>query len=288
MADKRQQLTDQLNKLTQKDTCIAFSGGVDSSLLLKLISLAAKRNKTHVYAVTFDTVLHPKSDVQLAKKVAMETGAEHHILTIDELEQPEIRNNDKRRCYYCKKALFEKLITFSADHGINTIIEGTNYDDLSQYRPGIQAVHELNIHSPLAQAKLTKEEIRRWAREIGLSVAERPATPCMATRLPYGANVDLELLKKIELGEEFLRELGFANVRLRVHNEIARLEVNQEILYDAILKKDEIIKKLKDLGFRYITLDLEGFRSGSMDEYSTYNNVLLTPRPCQEKNLDTT
>lgn len=266
MADKRQHLTAHLNDLTKKDTCIAFSGGVDSSLLLKLMTVSAKNHGTNVYAVTFDTVLHPKSDTQLAQKVAMETGAGHYILTIDELEQPEIRNNDKRRCYYCKKALFEKLIAFAADHGVDTIIEGTNYDDLSQYRPGIQAVRELNIHSPLAEAKLTKEEIRSWARESGLSVAERPAAPCMATRLPYGATVDLELLKKIELGEEFLHKLGFANVRLRVHSEIARLEVNQEILSEAIFKKDEIIKKLKDLGFRYIALDLEGFRSGSMDD----------------------
>lgn len=266
MADKRQHLTAHLNDLTKRDTCIAFSGGVDSSLLLKLMTLSAKNHGTNVYAVTFDTVLHPKSDAQSAKRVAMETGAEHYILTIDELERSEIRNNDKRRCYYCKKTLFEKLIAFAANHGVDTIIEGTNYDDLSQYRPGIQAVRELNIHSPLAEAKLTKEEIRSWAREIGLSAAERPATPCMATRLPYGTTVDLDILKKIELGEAFLRELGFINVRLRVHSDIVRLEVNQEILSDAILKKDEIIQKLKDLGFRYITLDLEGFRSGSMDD----------------------
>lgn len=266
MKDKRRDLIDQLEELTRQDTCVAFSGGVDSSLLLMLMTEKARHHGTTVYAVTFDTVLHPRGDATIARAVANEAQAVHQVLKIDELDQPEIRNNDKRRCYYCKKALFQQLITFSSEKGAKAVVEGTNFDDLSVYRPGLDAVQELGVYSPLAKAKLTKAEVREWAKEIGLSVAERPSAPCMATRLPYGTPIESVLLGKIEAGESYLHSIGFDIVRLRVHGEIARLEVSVDQFAELLVRKDEIIAELKRIGFFYITLDLEGFRSGSMDE----------------------
>lgn len=265
MENKRQKLKNHLHQLTREDTCIAFSGGVDSSLLLYLLSETAREHNTSVYAVTFDTVLHPRNDAAVSERVAKEMGAIHQVIPVNELQEPEIRSNGRERCYYCKKALFEHLCSFAKQKGIGYIVEGTNHEDLSQYRPGIRAIRELGIISPLAEAGLTKEEIRDWAKELGISVAERPSTPCLATRLPYGTQIDLELFRRIEAGEDFLRKLGFRNVRLRIHDEVVRVELDQVDFQKVIMNQKEITDKLKELGFRYITLDLEGFRSGSMD-----------------------
>lgn len=264
--DKRIKLNEQLSSLTREDTCIAFSGGVDSSLLLSLLCSEAMTHGTQVYAVTFDTILHPRNDIAVSRQVAAEMGAIHQVIPVNELEQPEIVNNSRERCYYCKKALFCELLGLAAKRGIRHVIEGTNYDDLSQYRPGIRAVEELGVISPLKEAQLNKEEIRHWAEQLGISVAQRPSAPCMATRLPYGTRIDPNLLELIEQAENYIRELGFGNVRVRVHDQIARLEVDQQQFNRMLEEQERIIKKLKELGFRYITLDLEGFRSGSMDE----------------------
>lgn len=264
--EKRSKLNKQLDNLTREDTCIAFSGGVDSSLLLSLLCERARKHGTQVYAVTFDTILHPRNDIAVSKQVAAEMGAVYQVIPINELEQPEIVNNSRERCYYCKKTLFSELLSFAEKKGIRRVIEGTNYDDLSQYRPGIRAVEELGVISPLKAAELTKTEIRSWAEELGISVANRPSAPCMATRLPYGTRIDAGILQLIEQAEDYIKEQGFGNVRVRVHDKIARLEVDQKCFGEIIEKQEQIIKKLKELGFRYITLDLEGFRSGSMDE----------------------
>ena len=265
MEEKRRVLKEILSEYATKDVCLAFSGGIDSSLLLKLCQEAANKQGTKVYAVTFDTVLHPSVDRETASRVAKETGAIHEILRIDELANAEIHNNPKNRCYLCKKALFTKLMEFAREKGVSCIIEGTNYDDLSQYRPGLQAVRELGIKSPLMEAGFTKAEVRAFARELGISVAERPSTPCLATRLPYGAEIDLDLLKRIGEGEAALRELGFWNIRIRVHGDILRLELDKKAFSDFLEKQEEIAEILKKVGTRYITLDIEGFRSGSMD-----------------------
>lgn len=265
--NKRQKLTEQLDICAKQDVCIAFSGGVDSSLLLNLAVEAAKKYGTKVYAVTFNTVLHPKNDVEISRQVATELGAIHQVVEVNELEHPGIQNNDVERCYYCKKSLFVQLQAFANERKIQTIMEGTNHDDLSAYRPGIRAIREMNILSPLAEAQLTKQEVREWAGELGISVAQRPSAPCMATRLPYGAKVDIELLQRIDEGEGFLRELGFVNVRLRVHGDIARIEVDQADIGRVVAAMETIIKRLKALEFTYITVDLEGFRSGSMDVF---------------------
>lgn len=266
MQTKREKLLQIIEKAAKKDICVAFSGGIDSSLLLRLAQDAAKVHRTIVYAVTFDTVLHPACDMQAAARTAKEMDVRHEIIAVDELKNPKIMENPKNRCYLCKKQLFTQLLDFAKTKGVSHIIEGTNGDDLLTYRPGIQAIRELGIISPLADAGFTKEEVRQMARELGISTAERPSAPCLATRLPYGTKIQAEVLRKIEAGEKVLRDMGYQNVRIRVHGTIARLELDLDALEKCLKQRELIAAKLKGLGFTYITLDLEGFRSGSMDD----------------------
>ena len=262
---KTEQLEAIMDELTDQDMALAFSGGVDSSLLLKMAADRAANQATNAWAVTFNTRLHPSCDLENARKVAGELGGIHVILEIDELEMEEIRSNPVNRCYLCKRNLFRTLMAFAKEKGVEVLAEGTNEDDLHVYRPGIQAVRELGIRSPLAEAGLTKEEVRRLAAACGISAASRPSTPCMATRLPYGVRLDYEILKKIEAGEEILRRMIGGNVRLRLHGQVVRIETDPERFSLALEKREEVVRQLKELGFVYITLDLEGFRSGSMD-----------------------
>ncbi|MGI6069625.1 MAG: ATP-dependent sacrificial sulfur transferase LarE [Blautia sp.] len=265
--EKRKWLLDKMDEYGREDFAVAFSGGVDSSLLLYLAVDAAKRHGKKVYALTADTVLHPSQDRRIAEDVARRAGAEHKVVFVDELKDSEILKNPVDRCYLCKKQLFTEFIKLCGELGAACILEGSNGDDLLVYRPGIRAVRELGVESPLAEAGLTKAEVRAFAAELGIPTAKRPSTPCMATRLPYGAMLEPRLLARIDEGEQFLKRLGFGQVRIRVHGDIVRLEVLPED-FDAVLqRRDEVIRGLKELGFRYLTLDLEGFRSGSMDEY---------------------
>lgn len=268
--EKERRLVSVMNRYGNEPVCLAFSGGVDSSLLLKLACESARQHGTRVWAVTFDTMLHPACDLENAEKVAGELEASHVVLTIDELEQEELRNNPVNRCYLCKRRLFLKLQEFAAEKGCSVLLDGTNADDLKEYRPGLAALRELGIKSPLAVCGLTKKEVKTLAKKYGISTASRPSAPCMATRLPYGARLDYDLLKRIEEGEEFLRQELFSggkpgNVRMRIHGDTARLETDAEQFAAVLEKREEIAKRLKALGFTYITLDLEGFRSGSMD-----------------------
>lgn len=268
--EKEDRLAAVMDEYGKGPVCLAFSGGVDSSLLLKLACDAARRHGMKVWAVTFDTMLHPACDLENAKKVAEEMDASHIILAVNELEQEELRNNPVNRCYLCKRRLFLRLQEFASEKGCSVMLEGTNADDLKVYRPGLRAVRELGIQSPLADCGLTKKEVKTLAGRYGISTASRPSTPCMATRLPYGARLDSDLLKRIEAGEEFLRQELFSegqpgNVRLRVHGDTARLETDAGQFSAVLEKRAQITERLKALGFTYITLDLEGFRSGSMD-----------------------
>lgn len=262
---RKQELENRMREYTTEDVVVAFSGGADSSLLLKLACKYAAESKRKVYAVTVQTKLHPPSDVLLAKKVASETGAIHKVLKIDELTEAGIEYNPPDRCYLCKRAIFEKIRELAKTLEVGTILEGTNADDLHQYRPGIRALRELEIISPLADCGVTKAEVRHLAAELGISVAERPASPCLATRLPYGTRIAYELLEKIDAGEKYLRSLGFYNVRVRVHGDTARIEVDAEDICRIVEQRKELIEHMKTLGFVYVTIDLEGFRSGSMD-----------------------
>ncbi len=265
LEEKKQQLAALMDEYTKQDVCLALSGGVDSALLAWWAGKYAAKNQTKVYGVTFDTVLHPAADLEAARQSARDAGILHKVITVNELEFAEIADNPRNRCYLCKKGLFEQLIRFGKERGISTFLEGTNQDDLSVYRPGLQAVRELGVYSPLAQCQITKAEVRQLAREAGIQVASRPSAPCMATRLPYGARLDLQFLRRIEAAEEAVLQLGFPVVLVRYHAPVARIEVEPEKLALAVQLKDFIVRILKSLGFPYVTLDLEGFRSGSMD-----------------------
>lgn len=265
MKNKLTQLQQYVEKLVQEGVCIAFSGGVDSSLVLKIATETGKKLNKDVYAITFESQLHPVSDVTISKRVAQEMGATHKIVQINEFENKEILKNPVNRCYLCKKSLFSNLQKFAEKLGCKYVVDGTNADDLNVYRPGVQALKELGIVSPLAQLGITKAEVRKMAAKLGISVSSRPSAPCMATRLPYNTEIDFKLLEKIEKGEEFIKSLGFEIVRLRVHGDVVRMEVPKEDLGKLLEKSGEIINYLKNLGFIYITMDLEGFRSGSMD-----------------------
>lgn len=262
---KEKQLQKLLNELCREDTGIAFSGGVDSSLLLIMAWEQAKITGKKLYAFTMDTVLHPKGDLEAAKAVIQRTDAIHVILKVDELAVPEIQENPVNRCYLCKKELYSQMSVCAQQKGISALLEGSNEDDLYVYRPGIRAVKELGIRSPLAECHITKEEVRYLAKKYKLPVAERPSSPCMATRLPYGQKIDLELLRRIDQAESMLRDRGYKNVRVRVHGNIMRLEIDSCDLKRVIEEREILLPRLKEFGFGYLTLDLEGFRSGSMD-----------------------
>lgn len=245
--------------------CIAFSGGVDSSLLLKVACDIGKTYKKPVLAITFETKLHPHGDLEAAKVMADSFGAVHKVIEVDEFSDPEIMKNPVDRCYRCKNLLFQTLIHYAKGEGFNYLIDGSNYDDLNAYRPGMKALKELGIHSPLLELKMTKSQIRSLASKLGVHSSDRPSAPCLATRLPYGSFLDFNLLERIDLGEKYLKDLGFYNVRLRAHGDILRIEIDKKDFIKFIDNQDMIREYLKNLKFIYITLDLEGFRSGSMD-----------------------
>ena len=262
--EKFMRLKEQMAVYARQKILIAFSGGVDSSLLLALAAEGAA-DRTGITAVTMQTRLHPAAEIRHAESVAAELHVRQLTITVDELAEAGITDNPKDRCYRCKKYLFEKIRELAEETGAAYILEGTNADDLHVYRPGIRAIRELGILSPLAGAGLTKAEVRSLAGRYGVSVEERPSMPCMATRFPYGVKLTSAALERAEEGEAYLRGLGFYNVRLRVHGETARIEVDQTDFDAVVAGRDGIIRRMKELGYRYVTLDLEGFRSGSMD-----------------------
>ena len=244
---------------------IAFSGGADSSFLL---AAAAQSLGKKVIAVTAKSPTYTGRELKEAKVIANRLSCRHIIINSDELEIKEFMNNQKNRCYFCKKELFLKLISVKNKYEFNFVADGTNYDDLSKYRPGLKALKELGIRSPLAEAGLTKEEIRQYSRQLNLPTWNKQDLSCLASRLPYGEKISIPVLKKIEKAEDFLYSLGFRQVRVRYHYPIARIELEKDeihrLLQPYIIEK--IIKRLKKLEFEYITLDLEGYRTGSMDQ----------------------
>lgn len=264
--DKKEALRQRMKEYASEDLIVAFSGGVDSSLLLRLACDAAKETGRKVYGIFLHTMLHPGGEAEEARRVAEETKAVFCMLKIDELEDAGIADNPVDRCYLCKRHLFQEIRKEAGKLGVSRILEGTNEDDLHVYRPGIRAIRELGIISPLADAGFTKDEVRRLAGECGISVSQKPSTPCLATRFPYGTHISYEEMRKVEKGEAYLRNLGLYNVRLRVHGSIARIETDLKDLCRSMEHREGIVRYLKKLGYTYVTLDLEGFRSGSMDE----------------------
>lgn len=248
-----------------KSVLVAYSGGADSTFLLKI---AQEELKDRVLAVTLKSEIHPLSEITVAKKMVQKFKVKHLIIDTEILLNKEFINNPKERCYICKKELFSQIKEIAKKHNLNFIIDGSNNDDLDDYRPGMKAIRELKVRSPLQEALLTKDDIRLLSKEMDLPTWNKPSNSCLATRIPYGDKITLEKLKRIEQAEEFIHNLGIEQVRVRCHNNLARIEVREKDLI-FLLKEDlrkRIITQFKKLGFVYITLDLQGYRSGSMNE----------------------
>lgn len=244
---------------------LAYSGGVDSTFLLKV---AREELGDKVIAVTIKSEIHPLSEITVAKKMAQQFKVKHLINNIEILSKKEFTSNPKERCYICKKELFNRISELAKELNLNFVVDGSNYDDLGDYRPGMKAIRELKIRSPLQEALLTKDDIRFLSKEMNLPTWDKPSNSCLATRVPYGEEITLEKLKRIEEAEDFIHNLGIEQVRVRHYSNLAKIEVREkDMLF--LMKKDwreKIIIKLKQLGFIYITLDLQGYRSGSMNE----------------------
>lgn len=247
----------------KKGIIVAFSGGVDSSVLAALAYRALGDN---AIAVTADSMTLAPGELECAKKVAEEIGIKHIVIFYDELDEPGFAGNPVDRCYYCKKGLIRELKKLSVQYGADAIIEGTNISDLRNRRPGHRAVIEEGIYNPFVEFNVTKEEIREMAHELGLSVADKPSMACLSSRFPYGQAITPEALKRVGKAEDYLRKSGFSAVRVRDHAGIARIEIMPDEMMRFLEMRVAVASKFKMLGFSYITLDLAGFRSGSMDE----------------------
>jgi pyridinium-3,5-biscarboxylic acid mononucleotide sulfurtransferase len=247
------------------EVIVAYSGGVDSSFLLWA---AHGVLGDRALAVTGRSGSVASGQIEEAQQLAKNLGARHTVLDTEELDNPLYAQNPTNRCYHCKNELFTKLKAFAAREGIRWIVEGSNLDDMRDYRPGMQAAAEHHVRSPLKEAELTKAEIRALSKEAGLPTWDKPAMPCLASRIPYGMLVSLEKLSMIDRAEAYLRSLGFRDLRVRHHDQIARLELPPSD-FPKILEGNmaaEITTTLKEYGFKFVTLDLQGFRSGSLNE----------------------
>jgi pyridinium-3,5-biscarboxylic acid mononucleotide sulfurtransferase len=254
-----------INLKSMKNLIVAFSGGVDSTFLLK-VAHDVQGNK--LLAVTAKSSMYPEREFREALDFILNEEIEHRVLESEELDIEGFSDNPLNRCYLCKKELFNKIKRIAALDGYEFIAEGSNYDDLNDYRPGQKAIEELDIVSPLRDVKLTKREIRILSKEMGLKTWDKPSFACLASRFPYGVKITKEKLKIIDEAEEFLINLGFKQVRVRYHEDIARIELNDDD-FNRILDGElrlKIHSKLKDLGFLYVSLDLKGYRTGSMNE----------------------
>ncbi|MBP6941424.1 MAG: ATP-dependent sacrificial sulfur transferase LarE [Syntrophorhabdaceae bacterium] len=247
-----------------KKVIVACSGGVDSTLLLKVsVDVLGRAN---VIAVIASSPIYPDEDIQEAGRIAKTIGAEYMVVDTLQLNNINFVNNSIDRCYYCKKIIIDELITIGKKRGINNITEGSNYDDISDFRPGNRACREKGVASPLQMAGLTKKEIRELSRALGLHTADRPSDACLATRIPHGTPIDRALLGKVGRSERFIKELGVRQARVRCHGSIARIEVAEGDLEKIMMNRDAVAERLREYGFMYIALDLEGYRSGSMNE----------------------
>ncbi len=242
---------------------IAFSGGVDSTLLAKV---AYDVLQDRAIAVTGVSDTYKESEYQAAKQTAAAIGIRHEVLTTRELDNPKFAQNSANRCFYCKHELFSVLIRYAAGQKMAYVLEGSNRDDTSDFRPGMKAAQLLKIRQPLIEADLGKEEIRALARALGLPNWNKPASPCLSSRLPYGEAITLPKLQQIDEAEAELQHRGFDVFRVRHHGDVARIEVPVEGFPRLLEQSEAIVDKLKALGFKYVTLDMQGFRSGSLNE----------------------
>ena len=247
-----------------KTVLVAYSGGMDSTLLLKTC-IDVLGNKC-VVAFTGNAPTFPASEIEEAKQTASDMGAHHVLFDTAILNNKLFIENTRERCYHCKKHLLQIAGEAAKKKNMAFIVDGTNFDDTGDFRPGSIAVKEMGVLSPLLHSKLTKNDIRELSKMLSLPTCNKPPYACLATRIPYGTSIDAALLKQIELSEEFIKSIGISQVRVRHHGNTARIEVMKNDLDTILRKQMEIADGLKGYGFTYVTLDLEGYRTGSMNK----------------------
>lgn len=243
---------------------VAFSSGVDSTFLLKVTHDVLGDNAV---AVTATSCSFPKREFDEAASFCAANGIKQITVVSNELDIPEFRKNPTNRCYLCKSALFKKIISLAKENGIEYVCEGSNVDDMGDYRPGMKAVAELGIKSPLRECGFSKEEIRALSKEMNLPTWDKPSFACLASRFVYGEEINEKKLSMVENAEQFLLDMGFKQFRVRIHGEnLARIEVLPADLQALLFKREEVTKHLRELGFAYVTMDLQGYRTGAMNE----------------------
>jgi len=244
--------------------CVAFSGGVDSSLVLAVAARAL--GPSRVVAFTAVSATYLPEELQAARDLAAGLRVRHVVVETHEFDDPAFTGNPRERCYHCKRELVAEMVRVAAETGCKALIDGANLDDLGDHRPGMRATAERGVAHPLLAAGLGKAEVRRLSRELGLATWDAPQQACLASRIPYGEPITVEKLEVIAAAERVLRELGFRQCRVRHHGSVARVEVESVDLGRALEARETIARRLRALGFTYVTLDLDGFRSGSMNE----------------------
>ncbi|PTD94468.1 ATP-dependent sacrificial sulfur transferase LarE [archaeon SCG-AAA382B04] len=241
---------------------VAFSGGVDSSVLAYL---AKKAVDEKALAITVDSEIFPKREIEESKKIAKEIGINHRVIDFSLLNEPRFIENNSKRCYYCKKEIFSSLRKFSSQEEYNKVVEGTNTSEIKGHRPGYEAIKELNIYSPFVEYGVKKEEVRELAAKLGLAVYDKPSNACLASRISYEEKITSKKLDMVEKAEDLLYDMDFRQFRVRKHGDLARIELPRD---KRDLDKDQmnyLESNMKKIGFKYITLDLTGYRSGSMN-----------------------
>ena len=247
-----------------KSVVVAYSGGLDSAFLLK--AAIDTLGKDNVLAVTARSQTYPLSEYEEARAIAKRVGAKHLTINTREMEIKNFRSNPVNRCYYCKKYLFKRLNAIKERYGMECVVDGTNLDDLKDVRHGSRAAAEEGVKRPLLEAEITKDDIRKFSKNLRLPTWNKPSFACLASRFPFNERITIAGLKRIEEAEGRMHRMGFRQVRVRLHGKTARIEVPEDYLSLGLRLKEKIVRELKDLGFVYVTLDLEGYRAGSMHE----------------------
>ena len=261
---KYQNLKETIKSL--ESVLVAFSGGVDSTLLLK--ASVDVLGREHVKAVINASPIHPGKETEEATYIAGVLGVDYIMIATSEMGDPDFLQNTKERCYYCKLHLFDALWDIAHKIGFPHVVEGSNLDDAKDFRPGSRACREKNIISPLQMAELTKKEVRSILQNLLLATYDKPSNACLASRIPYGTPIESNILKRIETSEDFIRSLGIKQVRVRHHGNIAKIEVGKDEIEKVMIYRNEIAEELTRYGFTYVSLDLRGYRTGSMNEES--------------------